>query len=538
MDFGFTRGTAWQDLSSNAGIPDRIADANGNTQIQTEESPDEDVIRFDVGGVERLILFDAAMSVNTQAGIGFPGGFGVNSTFVGTPGNSLYFGHVGNSEDFIGYSNNTFYFKDSPGGADVSDPNLNIGGGSVTANAFIGDGSSLTGISVTQVSDADSDTKIQMEETADEDTIRIDVAGTEVAKIDNKTLQLGAPGESLFIGLRAGEVEDGQFRGNTFVGHNSGRATTTGSLNAGYGAFSLINNVDGNENTALGRESMVVNSSGSDNTATGYVSLRSNDTGNNNSAYGAKALVLNNTGNDNAGFGFDALFNNSTGNSNTGMGTNALRANTTGSRNTALGYNADVSANNLTNATAIGANTVVSKDSSIVLGDAANVGIGTSSPDAKLHVVGNVRIVDGNQATGKILVSDANGVASWQDNAGTAVPDTALPVPIRFHGAEIFVHPTENATDVDWTTAQTTCSNLTAFGFSDWYLPSRLELDAMYKQSFLITGLVDTAMVKYWSNTELDTNNAYSQRLDYGGPDPDPKTDTTGHNCRCIRKNP
>ena len=200
-----------------------------------------------------------------------------------------------------------------------------------------------------------------------------------------------------------------------------------------------------------------------------------------------------------------------------------------------IGYNADVSTNNLTNATAIGANTKVSQDSSIVLGNAANVGIGISAPDAKLHVVGNIKMVDGNQAAGKILVSDANGNATWQH---TAVPDTALPVPIRFHGSQIYVHPIENATDVDWSTAQSTCANLTAHGFSDWYLPSRLELDAMYKQSYLITGLVDTAMVKYWSNTEQDPNNAYSQRLDYGGPDPDPKTDTTGHNCRCIRKDP
>lgn len=91
-----------------------------------------------------------------------------------------------------------------------------------------------------------------------------------------------------------------------------------------------------------------------------------------------------------------------------------------------------------------------------------------------------IKMVDGNQAAGKVLVSDANGQASWQDSKA-AIPDTALPVPIRFHGAEIFVHPTENATDVDWTTAQSTCTGLTAFGFSDWYLPSRLELDAMYK---------------------------------------------------------
>lgn len=116
-------------------------------------------------------------------------------------------------------------------------------------------------------------------------------------------------------------------------------------------------------------------------------------------------------------------------------------------------------------------------------------------------------------------------------------PNPTLPVRLRFQGSEIYVHPTENATNVDWPTAQTTCANLTAFGFSDWFLPSRLELDAMYKQSYLLTGLNQTNTAKYWSATELDVNNAFSQRLDYGGPDPDPKTDATGHNCRCIRRN-
>jgi hypothetical protein len=42
-----------------------------------------------------------------------------------------------------------------------------------------------------------------------------------------------------------------------------------------------------------------------------------------------------------------------------------------------------------------------------------NVGIGTSAPATKLDVIGKVRIADGTQADKRILVSDANGVASW-----------------------------------------------------------------------------------------------------------------------------
>ena len=57
---------------------------------------------------------------------------------------------------------------------------------------------------------------------------------------------------------------------------------------------------------------------------------------------------------------------------------------------------------------------------------AGNVGIGTASPDpaAKLDVAGSVKIVDGTQGDGKVLTSDATGVASWE--LPTGVPAGAI----------------------------------------------------------------------------------------------------------------
>ena len=41
------------------------------------------------------------------------------------------------------------------------------------------------------------------------------------------------------------------------------------------------------------------------------------------------------------------------------------------------------------------------------------VGIGLVAPTEALHVIGSIRMVDGNEGVGKIMVSDANGKATW-----------------------------------------------------------------------------------------------------------------------------
>lgn len=50
-----------------------------------------------------------------------------------------------------------------------------------------------------------------------------------------------------------------------------------------------------------------------------------------------------------------------------------------------------------------------------------NLGIGTTTPSARLHVAGSMRLENGTQAAGRVLTSDANGNASWANLPNTNI---------------------------------------------------------------------------------------------------------------------
>jgi len=190
----------------------------------------------------------------------------------------------------------------------------------------------------TQVSDLDGDTKIQMEESSDEDIIRFDLAGKEQWVMKGAQLENFNSGNSVFIGEEAGRVDDLSANENVFVGYGSGRSNTTGAYNTAVGGNSLRSNTTGNYNTSTGRFSMYNNQTGQQNSAYGYYSMASNRTGSFNSAYGTFSLRLNSTGTNNTATGYYAMYSNSTGAYNAALGSSALRLNTTGYRNAAVGY--------------------------------------------------------------------------------------------------------------------------------------------------------------------------------------------------------
>ena len=213
----------------------------------------------------------------------------------------------------------------------------------------------------------------------------------------------------------------------TFFGRMSG-SISVGANNTYIGTEAGRDNVTGQQNVFIGRRSGTFGATGSDNILIGNGAGIFNEA-NQNSFVGSFSGNGTSTGANNTFMGYSSGSGNGTGSQNAFFGASAGNANSTGVGNTAVGTNSDVGANNLSNATAIGFNSIVDASDSLVLGSvngfnsatsSVNVGIGTTIPQDRLHVVGNIRMVDGNQAAGRILTSDANGTATWQNASANA----------------------------------------------------------------------------------------------------------------------
>lgn len=279
--------------------------------------------------------------------------------------------------------------------------------------------------------DSDNDTKVQTEESADEDMIRFDLGGSEKWIMENSTFYPNNSGFSLFIGGGAGANDDLSNNYNHFVGYMAGNATTNGANNVGFGREVLKANTLGFGNTAMGMAALEANTTGNFNLAVGYRPLFLNDIGDNNIALGKAALRNNTSGyyniamgdstlyNHQTGFynmalGNDALFNN-TGNRNLAIGNGAARGNTTASYNLAIGLNSLYSNQTTDGNLAIGNAALYSSTAlnpNTAVGDSAlysnttgqlNMAIGTNSLYS--NTVGNFNIAIGHE----VLMSNDDG---------------------------------------------------------------------------------------------------------------------------------
>lgn len=208
--------------------------------------------------------------------------------------------------------------------------------------------------------------------------------------------RLTTGGANTAVGIRAGFLLS-TGGSNVAIGNRSLAAATSTSetVAVGSGALFSVSNAaggtSGTANTAVGFAALNLSTSGSENTAVGYQAMGLADaTGSRNAAVGWGALRLNTSGIRNAAFGYGALGAVNTGGNNVGIGFSAGGNITSGSGNIViggLGISAPISTGsnqlnigNLIFGTALsGTGVTVSP---------GNIGIGTSTPYAKLSVWG------------------------------------------------------------------------------------------------------------------------------------------------------
>lgn len=92
---------------------------------------------------------------------------------------------------------------------------------------------------------------------------------------------------------------------------------------------------------------------------------------------------------------------------------------------------------------ATGAPTATQQANDIAITTAGNVGVGTTTPSTKLDIVsttaGALKITDGTQGDGKILVSDANGVATWQNSSPAVIITSTTGGTVTIGGSLVWV---------------------------------------------------------------------------------------------------
>lgn len=354
----------------------------------------------------------------------------------------------------------------------------------------------------------------------------------------------GPAGQSFQIRGGTEQILYGGWNNNIFMGDSAG-AKNRGAANSGYGPFALARNIQGDRNFAAGPYSQNV-AVGSDNTTVGTYTMLGIVNGGDNTVMGDYSLV-NATGTvtGNSIFGNDAWGTEGAlvaPTWNTTVGKNIARFSTgSPSFNTIVGAR---------NATAIQGshNLILGPDSgngSFILGDynvliggnnaagingkskwiqisdcfgniravcdsVGNWGIGTVTPTTLLHVNGanGFRYVDGNQGAGKILQSDANGVASWQAAAGGAPGGSNKQV--QFNNSSAF----GGATGFEYQVGAS--PNVLIQAQNAAYTPLQLKMAASHSgSSFEIVTSTGTPVVSVDANGTITANGVIMGQ--YGG---------------------
>jgi len=406
QSFWYYHTSAWHEID----VFDGTFGSPTTSQVQVEESADEDIIRFDVNGTERMTMDDSRVNFKfgTRFFIGREAGhlsYGLRNVGIG----EYALGDLSQSVDIVAIGIGAFQYPYPSGGT-------TNGGVAIGLRAR---NTSTTGVSIGDSSGFNSTYHFNSNVSIGNKALLHNMDGKHIVAIGNESLSNNVDGDN-----------------NTAVGLGSLKRNTNGSDNIAIGIDALNMNVIGYDNIAIGNEALmsngflVVNSydgirniaigagalheniSGVDNIAVGdnalyNIALSGDDCiaigsscmkeavdGDNTIAVGRSALsqstktdynlafgfeaLISDTGMHCSAFGYQALYNNISGADNSAVGYKALFNNETGSYNTAIGYNCGPGSTQpgLTNSTAIGNGAINTASYQVRLGNSSVNSIG------------------------------------------------------------------------------------------------------------------------------------------------------------------
>lgn len=106
---------------------------------------------------------------------------------------------------------------------------------------------------------------------------------------------------------------------------------------------------------------------------------------------------------------------------------------------------------------------------------------------------------------------------------------------INYNGEKLYIYPV--SFELRWEKADRKCKNLDKFGYDDWRLPTKDELDEMYKHKYDIENFSEGS---YWTSTPSTNNRVWYQDIGDGIQDTESKRHISGVHtgpmkCRCVR---
>ncbi len=316
----------------------RITDQDGDTEVQTEGLPDEDVIRFYLKGIES---------------------------------NNIKLNQAGDPRiEFSGVKPNIAIGREVLSQNVSGIHNLGIGYNSLFSN--------LTGSENCAFGNSSLENNtIGVRNTAlGHYALKQNSKGNYNTAIGNQSLMLNDTGfYNVAVGVYAMQNNRGG-NGNSALGSNALFFNTSGGGNTALGGNALYQNLTGSYNTAVGIDAMRLNNSGSHNVAVGNAALLNTINVSAQVAVGDSALFHNGSGYTNTAVGYSALHANVSGFGNTAIGFTAGIENTLGSFNTFLGRETGANGNNYNNTTALGAQAKTTRSNQIVLGNSSVTSIG------------------------------------------------------------------------------------------------------------------------------------------------------------------